>query len=327
MTEGIYCEKCARIKRRGRTGVLLGKVAAAVWLFGVLGFALFFSGEAAGYAIDGLSLAVFTVLPTAIPSMVLCDLYRCYGHPERLGILGRIFRTVFGVSPYGLRAYILGNLFGFPMGAREVGIAYRDGGLSSEEAERLLPLATNPSPAFVVGAVGGAMIGDFEHGIMLLICVWSASVITGVICHKRIPKPQTMPIVSRQNYNAVESVKSIGAASLTIISFISVFSVLLGICEKHIPFPPLKYALFAVLEVAGGVSFFLKNEAFSGGILGSFSGEFAAFSLGFGGLSVMLQSAAFVSEFALKMRGYLPTKLLQGVISALLFLAAELWLL
>lgn len=135
-----------------------------------------------------------------------------------------------------------------------------------------------------------------------------------------------MPIVSRQNYNAVESVKSIGAASLTIISFISVFSVLLGICEKHIPFPPLKYALFAVLEVAGGVSFFLKNEAFSGGILGSFSGEFAAFSLGFGGLSVMLQSAAFVSEFGLKMRGYLPAKLLQGVISALLFLAADLWL-
>ena len=74
------------------------------------------------------------------------------------------------------------------------------------------------------------------------------------------------------------------------------------------------------------MSFFLKNEAFSGGVLGSFSDVFAAFSLGFGGLSVMLQSAAFVSEFGLKMRGYLPTKLLQGVISALLFLAADLWL-
>ena len=106
MTEGACCKKCARVKSasKRRTGIILGRVAAVLWLFGVLGFALFFSGEVAGYAIDGLTLAVFTVLPTAIPSMVLCDLYRCYGHPERLGIFGRIFRTVYGVSPHGLRA-------------------------------------------------------------------------------------------------------------------------------------------------------------------------------------------------------------------------------
>ena len=327
MTEGICREQCVRMRRRGWWAILLGRGAALIWLFGVLGFALFFSGEAAGYVIDGLSLAVFSVLPTAIPSMLVCDIYRCYGHPERLGILGRIFGRVFGVSPSGLRAYILGNLFGFPMGAREVGIAHRDGGMSSEEAERLLPLATNPSPAFVVGAVGGAMMGDFRRGILLLLCVWSASVLVGVMFRKNIVKSQTIDIVSGQNYNAVESIKSIGGASLTIISFISAFSVVLGICEKYVLFLPLKYVLFAVLEVARGVSFFLKNEAFSGGILGSFSGVFAAFSLGFGGLSVMLQSAAFVSEFGLKMRRYLPLKMLQGLLSALLFLAVDLWVL
>ena len=327
MTEGACCENCARKKHGLRCGGLVRRLAAVGWLLGVLGFALFLSGEAAKYAIDGLSLAVFSVLPTAIPSMLICDIYRTFGHPERLGILGRIFSAVYGVSPSGLRAYILGNLFGFPMGAREVGIAYRDGCLTKEEAERLLPLSTNPSPAFVVGAVGGAMMGDFMRGILLLCCVWISSFVIGVIFRKPIVKSQSMHIVSGQNCNAVESIKSVGGASLTIISFISAFSVLLGICEKYITFAPVKYAVFAALEVAGGVSFFLKNEAFLHGFCGSFSSGFVAFSLGFGGLSVILQSAAFVSEYGLKMRGYLPIKMLQGLLSALMFLTLDLLLL
>ncbi|MBR5449451.1 MAG: hypothetical protein IKV43_05620 [Clostridia bacterium] len=322
MTEAV----CTRKKETRMCGGVVCRAVSTLWLFGVLGFSLFFSGEVAGYAIEGMALAVFSVLPTAIPSMLICDLYRSFGHPENLSILGRIFRGMYGVPPSGLRAYILGNLFGFPMGAREVGIAYRDGQLSREDAERLLPLATNPSPAFVVGAVGGAMMGDLGRGILLLACVWISSVAGGLILRKSTAKSQGFSVVSRQNYNIVESIKGIGGASLTIISFISAFSVLLGICEKYIVFAPAKYAVFAVLEVAGGVSFFLKNEAFLDGFFGSFSGVFVAFSLGFGGVSVMLQSAAFVSEYGLRLRGYLRTKLMQGVLSALLFWVMDLWI-
>ena len=80
MTEGVGCVSCREIKARGkkRTKAFLGRIVAALWLSVVLVLAVFFSGEMAEYALDGLSLAVFTVLPTAIPSMVLCDLYRYY---------------------------------------------------------------------------------------------------------------------------------------------------------------------------------------------------------------------------------------------------------
>ncbi len=314
-TERLFC---GRKKARGRLVPLRGLGSAALSLASlslVIFFAAFLSGEASEFALSGMRLAVLTVLPSAFPSMLVCDLYRRVGYPEKIPLLGRAFSLLFGISQAGLRAFILGNLCGFPMGAREVGAAYSEGALSREEAERLLPLSTNPSPAFVVGAVGGAMLGDFRAGAILLCCVLLSSALCGVVYRKKRVKSEVSHIVLRQSYSFIESVRSAGGACIAIISFISAFSVMLGFCKKYLIFLPLRSAAFALLEVTGGVDFFIRGGDFSPVI----SGVMTAFTLGFGGLSVMLQSAALASDFGLKLRGYLRVKLTQGAVCALLY--------
>ena len=145
---------------------LFSEACSLICLFAVVCFALFYSREAGEFALSGMRLAVLAVIPSSFVSMLVCDLYRRVGYPERISFFGRLFSLLFGISRAGLRAFLLGNLCGFPMGAREAGEAYSEGLISREEAERLLPICTNPSPAFTVGVVGG-MLGDFRVGVRL----------------------------------------------------------------------------------------------------------------------------------------------------------------
>lgn len=321
MTVGTVGEanKSGGALRRFTVGWIWAAVSP-ILLLAVVFFALFLSTEAAEYAISGMTLAVTAVIPSAFPSMLLCDLYRRFGYPEKIPFFGRVFRWLFGINSRGLRAFVLGNLCGFPTGAREVGAAYSEGVISREEAELLLPLSTNPSPAFIIGAVGGALLGDTGRGGMLLLCVMLSSVVVGVVYRKKRCEYSFSPVVFGQSYSIVESIRSSGAACITVISFISAFSVALGFIKKYVNFLPLKCLLFGVLEATGGVNFFIKEFEFSP----AFSGALVAFSLGFGGVSVMLQSAALASDFGLKIRGYFKIKLTQGIIAAVLFFVINL---
>ena len=159
------------------------------------------------------------------------------------------------------------------------------------------------------------MMGDFRAGIRLFCCVLLSSAMCGVILHKRGGNFTVAGVVSRQNYNVVESIRSAGTASVTLISFISGFYAVLGFIKKYVGFLPLRCLLFALCEVTGGVAFFTGEGGFSP----LFSGVMTAFTLGFGGVSVMLQSAAFASELGLKMRWYFGVKLLQGAVCAGLY--------
>ena len=283
---------------------------------------IFYSREAGEFALSGMRLAVVTVIPTAFVSMLICDIYRVFGCPERIPVLGRIFSRIFGVSPYCLRAFVLGNLCGFPMGARELGAAYHDGLINRDEAERMIPVCSNPSPTFVIGVVGG-MIGDIHVGITLFVCVFLSSCICGVMgrknrCYIDIPR-----IVLRQKYNLVESIRASGFSLISIFSFISAFAIPLGFVDKYLDFFPLKCVIFLVTEVTGAVNFFVTMWEYSP----LFSGVGCAFALGFGGVSVMLQSVAFARDYGLSQRGYIYTKTLQGLICAVMYFCAFRFLL
>lgn len=304
---------------RQRSAVILGRMLMPpLLLAAVICFAVFLSPRAARYAYDGMLLAVRGVLPSAFVGIMICDLYRAYGRPERMRAVGWIFSLLYGMPRVGLRAVILGNLCGFPMGAREVLSCYDAGGLTEDEAERLIPLTMNPSPPFIVGAVGAAMLGNAKEGIALLLAVEISSVAVGVLFRKRRLKSRNAAVISGQikgeKYSFVRSVRSAAAGMVTVSGFIIAFSVLLGFLAEIATAMPLRAAVFALTEVTGGVKFFSGL----GGISPLLRGAAVAFTLGFGGLSVMLQGAA-LTDGRLSMRRYLPVKLAQAVICALLY--------
>ena len=310
MTKEISTEK-SRIHATVRSIIYL----TATLLFGVC-----LSGEAAEYVKEGMELAVTCVLPASFPFMIISDAYVHYGHPENIRALGTFVRIAFGLPVCALGALICGNVGGFPIGAKITSELYTSGAIDKRSAERLLALSSNPSCAFVIGGVGLGMYGDTRLGFILLASVYLSTVLCGFITKQNQDESMFSNEISRQKYDFVSSVKASGISLLGVISFVSFFSVVIGIVNTHIKIPLLLYPLTAVSEVTNAVKTFSNTELFPLPI-GLF---LTGFSLGFGGVSVMMQSAAFTEGSGLEMKKYAWLKLLQGVICGALASLASL---
>ena len=270
------------------------------------------SWEATEYVKEGMRLAVGCVIPSAFPFMIISDLYLAYGKPENIRLLARLFSWLFGLPAEGLSAFVCGNVGGFPIGAKMCADACLSGRLNRDDAERLMPLSTNPSCAFVIGAVGIGAWGDVRIGFLLLISVFASVVLCGILTRSKSTKSYITNDNIKQSYNFVDSVKHAGMSCISIISFISLFSVLCGIIKKRVKNALLLYPIYAALEVTNAVNFAAISRDLPEGIRLAI----CAFSLGFGGFSIGMQSAAFASSAGIKMGRYYRTKLLEGVLAA-----------
>lgn len=298
-----------------RTDALRGELYAIALLGITLLIGIGLSKDIVVLARDGLLLAVGTVVPASLPFMVVSDLYVCYGRPENIRGLKWAFTSLFGFSQGCLAPFICGNVGGFPIGAKMSAERYSAGLISRDEAERLLPLANNPSIAFVIGGVGLGIYRDVTVGVLLLISIYSATVLCGVLTRSNANNIDFSGINIGQNYNFINSVKNAGSSSIGIISFISIFSVLNGLVGKYIKYKPILYIVSTLLEVTNAVKIHASLSSFPP----SFSLMMSAFSLGFGGICVGMQSAAFATRAGLKMRKYYLIKLLLGSLSACIF--------
>lgn len=297
-------------------GITLKKELSALILLAVTAlFGIFMSGEVGEYVKEGFSTAVSCVIPTSFPFMIISDIYVCYGNPENITLLKKGFRTLFGFSPDCLAPFICGNIGGFPIGAKMAADCYVMGLIDKDEAERLIPLCNNPSCAFIVGGVGLGMFGDMRIGFLLLISVYSATVICGLLTRKRCIKKPFTDVNIRQNYSFVNSVKSAGISCIGIISFISIFSAVNGIIKKRIKYAPLLYIISAFSEVTNAIKIFSLSPE----LPRILSLSLTAFSLGFGGICVGLQSSVFTSSSGLGMTRYYIIKMLEGILAASVF--------
>ncbi len=192
---------------------------------------------------------------------------------------------------------------------------YCSGAITKEEAERLIPLSSNPSCAFVVGGVGMGIWGDIKIGLLLLLSIYLATLLCGIIT--RVKKQNdTLNIKNVNNsYDFVASIRNSGLGSVSIISFISAFSVINGLINNRIKNRLVLYVFSAFSEVTNAIKLY-ANSTF---LPTNFSLILSAFALGFGGVCVGLQSAAFTSRVGLKLKKYYMIKLLEGVLTAGIF--------
>lgn len=303
MTEG---RMATRFKEEIRSVVFL----SLALLVGVMA-----SANMGEYVKEGMLLAVSTVVPTSLPFMIMSDLYVCWGRPENIGILRSMLTRSLGIGKYGIAPLICGNIGGFPIGAKMCAECYSRGMLTKEEAEWLMPLSNNPSPAFVVGGIGMGIYKSATFGITMLLSIYSATILCGIILGRNGRKTQLTENNVNNSFDFVASVKNAGLSSISIISFISVFSAALGMMKRYVKYAPVTYVVSAFLEVTNAV----KIYSSAGDLPREIGMILSAFALGFGGISVGLQSSVFASSSGLKMRKYYLVKLLEGVLCASVF--------
>lgn len=292
-------------------------VLTAILLLIFCSFLIIFSKKASTEASLALTVCIKNVIPSLFPYMVISHMTVRSGIGHYVGKLIPISK-IYKLPACSSAAVVLGLLCGFPVGCRCAVDLYRSGELSKTEAEVLLSAASNTGPSFVVFIIGAVFFGSEGFGWQIYFSQFIASLIAATIINRilfpfiptRSPKEiKKMPLAVPDLFSAVsDSVSS----TLTVCGFIVFFSV---VCGYILPFVSNFSETGAAL-----LSSFLEftNGARSAASLPGPKGRFlCGFAVGWSGISVLCQCAAFTSPMGLSLKRCICTKLLQGILTGI----------
>ncbi|WP_459480670.1 sporulation integral membrane protein YlbJ [Clostridium saccharoperbutylacetonicum] len=283
-------------------------------------------------AIEGCRLWYKSVLPTTFPFLVICNLLIYYdGISLYSKILGPLICKPLGLSKNCSFPIVASFLCGYPLGAKYCVDLYSMKYIETDEYERLLNIASNAGPIFLIGSVAGTLLGNIFLGYILLTGNYLSAILIGLILKKKkciqnsnsISKPKTETInfgiaIKNSVQNAINTIFSIGG-------FIIIFSVIICLVKNNIyicnifkhleslfslPLGTLYCLFLGSIEMTNGCNLTASLPLSLNLKLGIIS-----FLCSFSGLAVIAQVSSFVSETKINYYKYIFFKIVQGVIS------------
>ena len=271
---------------------------------------------------SSMTTAIRSVIPSLFSFMVLSDVIVSSDIISEKSKLLTPFGKLFNVSKSGAAVFILGNLSGFPVGARLAARQCERGLITTEEAARLAVISNNVSTAFAVSFVGAGLFSSRALGVSLYLCQLAAAIITGIIIGL-IPKrkkthPTKLPKEDLTEKKAsgifVKAVNDGAISCLGICAFIVVFGVISSYIKEifaSFGLPPFFNAVIsAFLEISNGC---ISVQSLSFPL----SASLCAFAIGFSGISVLCQSSMFLKRAGISVMPIAAAKVFQGLLTAI----------
>ena len=275
--------------------------------------AIIYGGFLKDGVIYGLKICAFNIIPTLFPFFILSDLWSTVIYFKNNSLTSKYFERIFHINSEGLSCFLIGNICGFPLGAKSLNQKYNDNLLNEEEFNLLTPICNNPSAPFVISGIGAGLLGSIKIGIILYFSVLLSAVAIGYIFRPSKIISQKSHKKLEQNFNFIKSIQSAGLSSIAVASYIIFFSGILGVVKSLIKNKILISIISSFLEVGSACN--IINDAANS--LESFFLPLISFSLGFSGLSVFMQIFSILPNIVSK-KGYLIKKFYQGIISAII---------
>ena len=226
----------------------------------------------AGFA-SGTALCLNSVLPALFPFFVVCELLTAAPLP---GMLLRSVQGLLGLdAPQTAQAVLLSWVGGYAVCARLAGQLYDAGQISRRDAALLQVLGCCSGPGFVIGCVGGLLLGNVRLGVMLYAAQIAANLgAAAVIClflrgdmgntTRRAADNGTALSPSRcggsplaegaKGVSLPGAISSAVASSLSVCGCVVFFRVMGGVVLAVCPLPPVLVS--AALEVSAGCADF-----------------------------------------------------------------------
>jgi len=277
--------------------------------------------------LNGVSIWVFKVLPALFPffvatrMLILLDL-------KDLKILDKFCSKAFKTKHAG-KIFFLSIISGYPIGAKLICDAYKQGQFSLENAKKMMSFCSVSGPMFIVGSIGIGVFKNLKFGYILLVSHILSAIINGIVFRKtstditspnapqNLPKQKSSSILSDSMFDSLISILMVGGYivfsfilievfnNLKITSFLSTF-----ICKlTGINNPQTVQAfLNGLIEMTCGLTRLAECNV-SNLVLVSIS----SFLISFGGISIFLQSLNFTKELQIKKPFYLFQKFCQGL--------------
>lgn len=306
---------------------------------------------------EGIALWAKVVLPALFPFLVLTA---WIARSSMIVGLGRKLSPLLrrcGLPAASAGAFLLSIVSGYPVGSRVVADLQRRGEIGRADAERLSILCSTSGPMFILGSVGSAMFGGGKAGAMLLTAhlFGVLAVALPVLLFRNrsaAAEPSPSPAAQRSAEAAAlhrlsaraaapqarepagtlgETVREAVLSVLCVGGFIAVFytlSVMLsdghilaplaaGLTLLGVPAETAQGFVQGLVEMTGGCRALAADPA-------PLNVAGCAFLITFGGLSVLFQQAVYLKKAGVKMRLFLPAKLLQSCLAAVLAFALSL---
>ncbi len=276
---------------------------------------IIYSETASDAALNALINSVSKIIPSLFPYMVISSLIISSG---AAGVLGKYIpiSKLYGLPSAASTPLILGALYGFPLGAKSAADLYEKGYLSKTQTEVLVSCANNTGPTFVIFVIGSAFWKNTSFGIFLyiaqLICVTvSSTVINRIIFPIKNSEIIRAPVITIKPFitSFSDAIYKSSVSSLHICGFITFFAVISSIIEKIFSFLP-----YNIIMLINSVLEFSEATEQSALLEAPYSVFYCGFALGWSGLSVYCQTAAFTSPMGLSLKRYFLVKLTEGIL-------------
>lgn len=282
-------------------------------------------------AINGLKLVINAILPTIFPFSVICNLLICYdGITLYSKILGPLICKPLGLSKSSSFPIAASFICGYPLGAKYSSDIYNLGYIHKDEYERLLNIASNAGPIFILGAVAVAMLNNIKYGYILLIANYLSTIIVGILTKKtskNISKELTHNIVKKEfnfGINLKTSIEGAINTTLNVGAFVIIFSVVISIIKSTTSISAAFTFLENLFKLPTGIIYnlFLGSIEFTNGckmisdinLSISLKLSLISFILCFSSLSVIAQVSSIISGDNPNLKKYILLKLLQGIL-------------
>jgi len=268
-------------------------------------------------AIEGISLCIWTVLPSLFPFFILSGII----NSNLLGVSIRPLRPVIKLCKIpegGESLLILGYLAGYPVGAQLITQEYRNGKLSEKTAHRMLGFCNNAGPAFLFGMLSPL----FENPIAVWL-LWGIHIISGLLvglilpgeANNRCAINRTVPV------SLPKAIQNALKVLAFVCGWVITFRIILAFFNRWflLQFPTdLQVLLCGLLELANGC--IMLGEIPLTGL----RFIMASFMLSFGGLCVGMQTISATE--GLGSGYYFPGKVLQAFFAVLISYCLQIFI-
>lgn len=283
-------------------------------------------------ALDGCKLWYKAILPTTFPFVIICNLLISYNGIELYSkILGPVICKPLGLSKNCSFPIVASILCGYPLGAKYCVDVYSLNYIEKTEYKRLLNIASNVGPLFLIGSVGSALLNNVAIGYIMLISCYLSCFVIGIVTKKKKDVLNSNHLPSSKNTTpnfgtAIKDAVQNGINTvLTIGGFIVIFSVIISLIKNSQYITYMFGKLESLFNTDSGVIYgiFLGSIEITNGcnIISNLSlsiplkAGIISFLCSFSGLAIIAQVSSFVSETNIHYSRYIMLKFIQGIFS------------
>lgn len=282
-------------------------------------------------ALAGGKLFLNSVFVSIFPFLVIINIMLSYdGVNIYSKILGNVLCRPLNLPRNCSIVLIISILCGYPLGAKYACDLYEEKYIDYDTCERLISIASNPSPLFVLGVIGISMLNSNSLGFLLLISTYLSCLAMAIIVpsKKSTFENHNNFLESSSNKNTLgdilkSSIDNAFKTSFSIGGFIIFFSVLTSIIKNNIIFDIVFKRLSITVE-----NFFLGLLEMTNGCNSistlnidiMYKVIIISFLLAFSGLSIISQTYSITCKINLPLGLYIKRKFIQGFICSIITL-------